>query len=138
MSTTKFYGLNIAVNNLEEARKHFESLFNVAPVYIDEKEFAFPNMEGYRFDVHGIMIHIVASKTEDTSIANFIRKKGEGVFLLSLETDDIDTEVERIKAETPAQFVTETTDVGWCKVNFIHPKTMHGVQMEVIQVKGDS
>lgn len=135
MSANRFFGLNIAVNNLEDAKKNFESLFKVEPRYVAEKEFAFPNLEGYQFDLNGIKIHIVASKTEDTSIANFVKKKGEGVFLVSIQTDDIDKEVERIKGETTGQFVTETTDVGWCKVNFIHPKTMHGVQVEMIQTK---
>jgi methylmalonyl-CoA epimerase len=137
MSIKQFYGLNIAVSNLEEAKKNFKALFGgVEPTYLGENEFAMPHLEGYRFDVGGLKIHVIASKTEDTGIANFVKKKGEGVFLISLQSDDLESDIEQIKKETPAKFVMEPNgEMDWCKVNFIHPKSMHGVQVEVIQVK---
>jgi len=127
------YGVNIAVDNLEEAAKRFEEILNVKPVSLKDEDFAFPDLVGAQFDVGGVALTVVGSKTDDTSIAKFVEKRGEGLFLLSLLVDDIERDVEKMK-ERGIKFVTDIKEGAYGKVSFAHPKSFYGVQLEILQV----
>ncbi|MFZ3101552.1 MAG: VOC family protein [Desulfitobacteriaceae bacterium] len=136
MSERKIYGFNIAVKDLNAAKGTYEKLFGVTSEYVPEEAFAFPGLEAYRLNVNGLAVHLIASKTDNTSVAKFLQKNGEGMFLISMQVDDIEKEQNIIKEEMGAQFILDKpVDAGWCKVNFIHPRSLHGVQVEVIEVK---
>lgn len=126
------YGLNIAVKDLDAAVQKYEGLLGMKPVkLLGDEDFAFPGLRGALFDVGGFLIHIVTSVSENTSIAKFLNSKGEGFFLLSLRSDNVQEDVERI-SQAGSSFVLEKPLSGkFGTVNFIHPKSAHGVQIEV-------
>lgn len=126
------YGLNIAVKDLDEAVQKFEGLFGMKPTkMMGDGDFAFPGLKGALFDVNGFMLHLVTSTNDETSIAKFLNSKGDGVFLLSLRSDNVQEDSARI-AEAGFKFVLEKPLSGqFGTVNFIHPKSANGVQMEV-------
>ena len=129
----KLYGFNIAVKDLASATQKYEKLLNVKAEHMPEGDFAFPGLNGSIINVDGVQLHLTASLTNDTSIAKFLEKKGEGVFLVSLIVSDIEYEMERMKKEG-AIFVSEKPFiVPLGKVNFIHPKSMNGVQFEILE-----
>jgi len=127
------YGINIAVKNLNEAVKKYEAVFGVKSKPFED--FAFPGLVGARFDINGVFITLVSYTSENTSIAKFINKRGEGFFLISLEVDDIDKDVETLKSEGLNFVLPETLSGNFGKVNFVHPNSMHGVQLEIYQPK---
>ena len=127
------FGLNIAVRNFEEAVERFQKVLNVKPIYYKDEEFAFPDLVGAKFFLNDVCITVLGSKTRDTSVAKFVESKGEGVFLLSLLVDDIEKDVEKLK-EKGLRFVTDITEVALGKVTFAHPKSFHGVQLEILQL----
>ena len=129
------YGFNIAVKDLKSATEMYEKVFDMKSTHLSESDFAYPGLNGSLFNISGLKIHLLASLTNDTSIAKFIEKKGEGLFLISVDVDDLDQEMARLKG-CGAIFVSEkplTASLG--KVNFIHPKSMNGVQVEVVELK---
>lgn len=127
------YGINIAVKDLDEAIKRYESIFGVKGKPLKENDFAFPGLIGAKLNINGTFITLISSTTEESSVANFLSKRGEGLFLLSIEVDDLEKDVEELK-EKGLDFVLKQTASGdFGKVNFAHPKSMHGVQVEVYQ-----
>src|SRR3546814_3192000 len=84
------YGLNIAVADLDTASAKYEKVLGVPGKFIGAEKFAFPGLKGTNFNVDGFHLNLIASTQPDTSIAKFIEKKGEGVFLVSLEVGDLD------------------------------------------------
>ncbi len=127
------YGINIAVSDLKAATEKYEKILGVKPRPLAPADFAFPNLTGSEFNVGGVKINLIASVTEDTSIAQFIKKKGEGLFLISINASDIEKEIDRMKAGG-AMFVSPSLFAGpYGKVNFIHPKSTSGVQFEVYE-----
>lgn len=136
MSKKKAFGFNVAVRNLDEAVAKYKTLFEIEPKIIESNEFAFPGLKGACFDLNGFKINLITSIDKGTSIDLFLEKKGDGFFLFSLEVDDIKGEVDRLKASnfifTPKE-VVETEK--WGKVIFIHPKSLNGLQVEMIQPK---
>lgn len=129
----KVLGINIAVKDLDAAVEKFEKILGVKPHHAKPEDFAFPGLKGAGFSVGGVNISLVASETEDTVIANFLKNRGEGVLLISLETNDVDTDVEQLR-NTDIQFVLpENAEGKFGKANFIHPRSLHGVQVELLQ-----
>lgn len=134
MAKKKAFGFNVAVKNLDEAVEKFKILLEVEPRILESKDFAFPGLKGASFDLNGFMINVITSVDDSTSVASFLEKKGEGFFLFSLEVDDITHEVERLKKHN-IKFIPQdiVTHPDWGKIIFIHPKSLHGIQVEVIQ-----
>jgi len=130
---TGVYSINIAVNDCEIAVKKFKDVLNIEPKYFRDEDFAFPNLMGAQFFLGGVALNVIGSKTDDTSIAQFVKKQGEGLFLVSLLVDDIERDVKAMK-EKGCKFVTEIKEVPLGKVTFAHPKSFHGVQLEILQL----
>jgi len=129
------YGINIAVKNLDEAVRTYEKLFGVKSEPLGEGDFAFPGLIGAKLDINGTYITLVSYTDENTSVAKFINKNGEGVFLVSIEVNDIDKDVEQFKDKGLNFVLKETLAGNYGKVNFSHPKSAHGVQLEIYQTK---
>lgn len=129
----RVYGMNIAVKNLDEAVKKYESVFGVKSEPFTE--FAFPGLIGARLNIDGFFIHLISYTSEETSVAKFLNTKGEGVFLVSLEVDDIEKDVEELKNKGLIFALKEIVSGSFGKVNFVHPKSMHGLQVEIYQPK---
>lgn len=133
----KFYGINIAVKDLDEAIKRYSAVFGQVTV-IDPKEFAFPGLKGATVKVGEVSINLIASTEPNTSIARFLESKGEGVFLVSVQVDDVAGTMKQVEP-AGVQFVSkEPMPFGVDKkgrVNFAHPRSMNGVQWEFIQPK---
>ena len=79
------YGINVAVRNLEEAVRKYEAFFGVKAQSFGSEFFAFPGLVGAQFNINGFHLNLIASLEDGTSVAQFLERRGEGVFLLSVE-----------------------------------------------------
>lgn len=127
------YGINIAVKDLREAVARYEGVFGVRSSPLSESDFAFPGLAGAQLDINGFRINLISSSRSDTSIAKFLERKGEGVFLVSVEVDAINEDVAAMRDKGMEFVLTDATTGAFGAVNFGHPRSMHGVQIEVIQ-----
>lgn len=129
----RVYGINVAVKDLHEAVARYEAVFGVQSSSLSESDFAVSGLTGAQLDINGFRINLISSSRSDTSIAKFLERKGEGVFLVSVEVDAIDEDV-AIMRDKGMEFVSADAMTGaFGAVNFGHPRSMHGVQIEVIQ-----
>jgi methylmalonyl-CoA/ethylmalonyl-CoA epimerase len=131
-----FFGINIAVNNLEEATAKYERLLGVPAHQADPSDFAFPGIQGVGFDFHGVLISLLTSDDDANPVGRFLQKRGEGIILISVEADDIENDVKSLQDQGMNFLLPEIFPGPFGKVNFIPPQTMHGVQVEVIQPEG--
>ncbi|TET87978.1 MAG: methylmalonyl-CoA epimerase [Dehalococcoidia bacterium] len=129
----QFYGINIAVKDLDEAVKKYSDVLGVQPVYTKPEDFAFPGLKGATLKVAGVSINLIASDNPETPIYKFVESRGEGVFLISLQVTDLEKDMKEL-TEKGVRFVSpEPMSYATGKVNFGHPKSLHGVQIEFIQ-----
>jgi len=130
---SSIYGVNVAVKDLEMATTRYEAVFGVKAERLAANFFAFPGLLGARLNINGFYITLIASTNENTSVAKFIERRGEGVFLLSVKVKEIEQEVSALK-QRGLQFILDETATGaFGAVNFVHPKSMNGVQLEIYQ-----
>lgn len=125
------YGVNIAVKDLDEAVKKYEKVFGVTSEPLGEGDFAFSGLVGAKLNVNGTFITLISSSDENTAVAKFLESKGEGLFLLSIEVDDVASSVEELTGRGLKFIFKETLEGNFGEVNFAHPKSAHGVQIEI-------
>lgn len=127
------YGVNIAVKDLDEATRKYEAFFGVEAKKVGSDFFAFPGLVGSQIKVNDFHINLIASLEEGTSVANFLERRGEGVFLLSVEVDDIERDVETLRSAGATVLMENNATGTFGAVNFVHPKSMAGVQVEIYE-----
>ncbi len=81
-------------------------------------------------------IELLEASKEESPVAKFIDKKGEGIHHLAFGVENILAEVERLKKEG-FQFISEEPKEGADNklVVFLHPKSTNGVLVELCQEK---
>ena len=127
------YGINIAVHDLEKATQTYERAFGVKSEPVGESGFAFPGIRGSKFNLNGFHMNLITSDDESTSVGRFLSQKGEGFFLLSVEASDLDSDVQSFIDKGFKPLLAESARGGFGAVNFLHPKQLNGVQLEIYQ-----
>jgi methylmalonyl-CoA/ethylmalonyl-CoA epimerase len=128
----KIEHLGIAVKNIEQSNSLFEKLLNTAPYKMEEV--ATEGVLTSFFKVGDSKIELLEATREDSPIAKFIEKKGEGIHHIALEVADILAEMKRLEAEGFTLLNKEPkrgADNKW--VCFLHPKGTNGVLIELCQ-----
>ena len=84
--------------------------------------------------MEGTSLELLQSTEPGGQIAKFIEKRGQGIHHLSLEVDDIQSELDRLK-EKGLKLINEKPYLNAHKdlVAFIHPKSTFGILIELIQ-----
>ncbi|MBW3671652.1 MAG: methylmalonyl-CoA epimerase [Acidobacteria bacterium] len=77
-------------------------------------------------------LELLEPTSDDSPIAKFIEKKGEGIHHICLRVENIDDHLERLKARG-YWLVNESPVPGahGCRVAFLHPSAGHGVLIEL-------
>lgn len=124
--------IGIAVADIEEAIKKYESLLNTPCfkreiVQSEQVETAF-------FQTGESKVELLAGTTPDSVITKYVENRGEGMHHVAFEVEDIESEIQRylekgyrLLSESPKQGADQKLIV------FLHPKEAHGVLIELCQ-----
>ena len=128
----KIEHIGIAVKDIEKANAIYESLLGV-PYYKTEVV----ESEGVStsfFKCGDSKIELLEATNENSPIAKFIEKRGEGIHHIAFAVSDINSEVKRLKSEG-FRVLNEMPKLGADnkKVVFLHPKSNHGVLVELCE-----
>ncbi len=128
----KIEHVGIAVKDLESSNSLFGKLLGKAH-YKTEKVQS-ENVDTSFFQIGESKVELLHATNADSAIAKFIEKKGEGVHHIAFAVEDIEKEVERLKAEG-FQAISEKPKRGADNklVFFFHPKSANGVLIELCQ-----
>ena len=128
----KIEHIGIAVKSISEANKTYEKLFGYEHYKTESVD-----GEGVTtsfFTCGESKIELLEATRKDSPIAKFIEKKGEGVHHIAFLVKNIKSEVDRLKKEGFVVLNEEPkkgADNKW--VVFLHPKSAHGVLIELCQ-----
>lgn len=130
----KIEHIGIAVSNLEDAIKTYTELLNT-PCYKTE-EVASEGVKTAFFQIGDSKIELLEATHDDSPIAKFIAKKGQGIHHIAFDVTDIEASMATYK-EKGFQLLNETPKNGADNklVAFIHPKSANGVLVELCQEK---
>ncbi len=123
--------LGIAVKSLAQARKFYEQLgLKVLP----EEEVAQEKVRVAMVPMGESRIELLEPTSEDSPIARFLAKRGEGLHHVSLHVDDLAGTVERMKRDG-IRLINEQIQVGagGHLYVFVHPSSAGGVLLELCE-----
>jgi methylmalonyl-CoA/ethylmalonyl-CoA epimerase len=128
----KIEHIGIAVKSLEHSNDLFSKLFGESSYKTEAVESEGVNTSFFKVGTN--KIELLEAINDDSPIAKFINKKGEGIHHIAFEVDDIEAEVKRLTQEGFV-VLNETPKKGADNklVVFLHPKTTNGVLIELCQ-----
>ncbi len=130
----KISHIGIAVKDLAVSEDLFRKLLGTDEVHHEVIEDQGVSIASFK--VGEVIIELTEATRDDSPIAKFIAKRGEGIHHLAIETDDVARELARLKSEG-IQLIDETPKPGAhdMQIAFLHPKSTSGVLIEFCQKK---
>jgi len=131
----KISHIGIAVKDLDTAIKFYETmgleLEAIEEVPSQKVKVAF-------IKVGDVRIELLAATSDDSPIAKFIEKRGEGIQHLALKVDDLKAELQAT-ADKGVRLIDKVPRKGahGADIAFLHPKSSYGVLLELCQEKKD-
>ncbi len=124
--------LGIAVRDLEKSMELFRTIFRVESFHrevVEEQKVSIAS-----FKIGDVLVELTAPTSEDSPIAKFLDKRGEGIHHIAFSADNVNAELSRL-ADDGIQLIDATAKQGAHNmlIGFLHPKATNGVLMELCQ-----
>ena len=130
--TNKINHIGVAVKSIEASTPFYRDVlgmeFEGTEVVAEQKvKVAF-------FSVGESRIELLEPTAEDSPVAKFLEKNGEGTHHIAYEVDDLEAVLARLKQQG-VRLIDETPRCGAhdTKIAFLHPKASGGVLTELCQ-----
>lgn len=135
MVGTKLDHIGIAVRDLEQALSVYG---NLGTFEVKRTEVAAQKAKIALLKAGETSVELLEPTSEESSLAKFIRERGEGLHHIAFSVDDIERSMAELSAKG-FRFVYEKPADGkfGSRVNFVHPKTAGGVLVELTQNRHD-
>ena len=129
MQAKRIDHIAIAVNDLEAAVTTYQDNFGLTKVKGGEV----PSL-GIRnafLQIGDSQIELLTPLSEQGPIADFLAKQGGGMYLLSLEVDDLDAAIAELQGKGARVNVAQGTEGK--RLAFVSPKATHGVLLQLLE-----
>ena len=128
----KIEHIGIAVKNLDEANKIYEQLLGSPPYKMETVVSEGVNTSFFKSGES--KVELLEAIKDESAIAKFIAKKGEGIHHIAFAVKDIHKEIKRLKEDGYA-IINESPKKGADNklICFVHPKNTKGVLIELCQ-----
>jgi methylmalonyl-CoA epimerase len=125
--------LGIAVKSLAASKAIYEKLgLSVSPEETVEQE----QVRLVMVPVGESRLELLEATSDDSTIAKFIAKRGEGLHHVCLRVPDLSAAVERLKKDGVRMVSEEIkTGAGGHRYVFVHPSSAGGILLELVESK---
>ena len=126
--------VGIAVPDLDAAVERYRSMFAIDPAH--RERVADQGVEEVLFDLGGSSIQLLGALGPDTPVGRFLERRGPGLHHVGYRVDDVAGALERLRGEG-ARLIDETPRRGsrGTTIAFVHPASLEGVLVELVQVR---
>ena len=122
----------IAVSDLDAAEQTYRDVLGLE--WQGREEVVSQKVMTSTFGIGESQVELINPTAEDSPIAAYLAKRGNGLHHICFEVDDIEAETERLKRRG-VRLLSEkpTAGVRGSKVVFLHPKDANGVLVELVE-----
>ena len=130
MKVLKIDHLGIAVNSIEEAKKLFHDILGLE--FEGTETVQEQKVTTAFFPVGDSEVELLESTAPDGPIAKYLEKRGEGIQHIAFRVDNLEEALARLK-DKGIRLIDEKPrrGAGGAKIAFLHPKSTHGVLIEL-------
>jgi methylmalonyl-CoA/ethylmalonyl-CoA epimerase len=133
----KIEHIGIAVKNLDQAIQTFEKLLGTKCYKIEEVEDQ--KVRTAFLKVGETKIELLEATSQDSPIAKFLEKRGEGIHHIAFEVQNLENKLLELR-ELNFQLIDEKPKIGAEEflIAFVHPKSVNGVLIEFCQTQKET
>jgi len=130
MKVLKIDHLGIAVHSIEEAKKLYQDTLGLK--FEGSETVAEQKVTTAFFPVGDSEVELLESTAPDGPIAKYLEKRGEGIQHIAFRVENIEEALAELK-EKGIRLIDEKPRLGagGAKIAFLHPKSTHGVLIEL-------
>ncbi len=128
---TRIHNVVIAVKNLDEASGLWQKNFGLKPARSGE----LPNLgiKNVIYQVGNGTVELMEPlNAEQGPVAKFLQTKGEGLYMIELEVDDVDKAVKEMQAKGVRLIGADPESRAKGGLVFIHPQATKGVLIQLV------
>ena len=140
MRVNRLDHISVAVRDLDAAQRAWEPVLGKSKPddrYVDESE----KIRVARYWIGEVGFELMASTSPEGPVAEWIKKHGEGVMLVSFNVNSTRTAVAELQAKGYQFIADQEGNVARsfrdCEFAFIHPRKLNGVLTELIDYRWD-
>lgn len=128
--------VGLAVKNLDETARFYRETFGLP----DPEKLEVVQDQGVKaclINLGNAYIELLEPIRDDSTVARFLARQGEGLHHVCLETDNVEEELRRM-ASKGIELVDRAPRAGLAgMIAFLHPRSTGGVLIELVQVAGE-
>ncbi len=130
MDLKKIEHIGIAVNSIEEAKNFYEGVLGLECYAIEEVKDQ--KVKTAFFKIGEVKIELLEPTSEDSPVAKFIAKRGQGMHHIAFAADDTNAALNEAK-EKGIRLIDEKARKGaeGLNIGFLHPKSTMGILAEI-------
>jgi len=127
--------IGIAVRSLEHTLPFYTDVLNLPLLGIEEVETQLVRVAF--LEAGGTKLELLEPTSEESTIAKFIEKRGEGIHHVALGVDSIEDRIIEMR-EKGIRMIDDQPRLGagGANIAFMHPKSASGVLFELCEKKG--
>ena len=131
--------VGIAVPDLDDALELYSSVFGLHSIHEEVNTEQGVREAMLAVGDSGSCIQLLAPLNEDSTIAKFLARNGQGIQQIAYRVTDID-EVSAILRDRGVRLLYDVPKRGTSdsRVNFVHPKDAGGVLVELVEPSADT
>lgn len=122
--------IGIAVRDLDQSINLYSSIFQVSSFH--RETIPDQGVHVASFSLNGVRIELTAPTSDDSPLARFLERRGEGIHHIAFLSDAITGDMQNLSA-IGIELINKTPVDGAHNMNiaFLHPKSTGGVLMEL-------
>ena len=132
MKATRIDHVAVVVKDLEAAVATYQHNFELEKA--GGGEVSSLGIHNAFLQIGGARIELMTPTSATGPVAEFLEQRGEGMYLLSLEVEDLDEAVARLQ-DTGARVRVAEGSTGQ-RLAFVSPKSTHGVLLQLLERDG--
>ncbi len=132
MSSGKLDHVGIAVRDLDAIVEWYRQMFGAEVVHRERIES--DGVDEALIKVADSYIQLTTPTREDSTMAKFLEKRGEGIHHVGYTVPSVAAALEHLRAEG-GELVDQAPRIGsgGTTIAFVHPKSMQGVLVELVE-----
>ena len=127
----KIHHIGVAVKSLEERLRVYRDALGLPVQEIEEVPAQ--KVRVAMLPLGESRIELLEATSDDSPIAGFLAKRGEGIHHIAVAVDGIEEELERLKKAGVRLINEKPLDRGPYRIAFVHPKSTAGVLLELVE-----
>jgi methylmalonyl-CoA/ethylmalonyl-CoA epimerase len=122
----------IAVKSLDETLATYKAIWGLEPDHVERGEA--DRITEAMLPIGDAHLQLLEPTDDESTVAKFIEKRGEGLHHIAVRVPDIEAAMQRLK-DAGAELIDTEPRIGGGghRVAFVHPKTSHGVLIELVE-----